>query len=167
MSNQSCFGLSLIACLTSLVLIYFITSYKQTFDQDRAIVNGRRQFHLGNEPSKLSSRGLWKSVHSWQAQILAIWRLPNFSWKLLHIVIQTFDNGNKWQRVLFGYLISAVNSDVEELDFAHVFSSSTEEAKSSEEYIHVCHETDGLDGVTRVTPSASMRIKPEKRQSVS
>jgi hypothetical protein len=61
------------------------------------------------------------------------------------------------------YLVSTVNSDVEELDFTHVFSSSSKEAKSSEKNIHVCHETDGLYGMTRVTPSASMRIKPEKR----
>ena len=60
------------------------------------------------------------------------------------------------------YLITTVYSDVEELDFTHVFSSSSEEAKSSEENIHVCHETDGLYGMTRVTPSASMRIKPKK-----
>lgn len=58
------------------------------------------------------------------------------------------------------YLVSTVNPDIEEFDLSDVLAASSEKTETSEKDVGVGHETDGLDGVAGVAPSATVGVEP-------
>ena len=56
-------------------------------------------------------------------------------------------------------MIAALKPKIIEFDLSHVFASATKEAEAAEQYVRVCHEPDGFDGVARVSPAATVRVE--------
>ena len=57
------------------------------------------------------------------------------------------------------YLISSVYTDVKQLDFSRVFSSTPKKPEASQEDVRINHESYGFNGMTRVAPTATVRLK--------